>query len=121
MNSGVFVTQVVPHFESTDLEAADRYRKALDAFQPGAPRGFVSFEGYMAVRMAIAALEACESEISRDCFMGRLRSQEPMELGGMTLHFESDDNQGSDEVFITAINSRGEFVPIRTLNDDFSK
>ena len=121
VNSGVFVTQVVPHFESTDLEAADRYRKALDEFQPGAPRGFVSFEGYMAGRMAIAALEACESEVSRECFMSRLRSQEPIELGGMTLHFESDDNQGSDEVFVTAINSRGEFVPIRTLNDDFSK
>lgn len=121
LNTGIFVTQVVPHFNSPDLEAADRYRKALDEFQPGAPRGFVSFEGYMAGRMAVAALESCASDISRECFMARLRSQEPIELGGMTLRFKNDDNQGSDEVFLTAINSRGEFVPIRTLNDDFSK
>ena len=121
LNTGVFVTQVVPHFDSTDLEAARLYRNALDEIQPGAPRGFVSFEGYMAGRMAIAALESCDSDISRECFLTRLRSAEPIQLGGMTLRFESDDNQGSDEVFLTAINSRGEFVPIRTLNDDFSK
>ena len=121
LNTGVFVTQVVPHFDSTDLEAASQYRNALDEIQPGAPRGFVSFEGYMAGRMAIAALESCASDISRECFMARLKSREPMRLGGMTLRFESDDNQGSDEVFLTAINSRGEFVPIRTLNDDFSE
>ena len=121
LNTGVFVTQVVPHFDLADLEAASRYRKALEEFQPGAPRGFVSFEGYLAGRMAIATLEFCASEISRECFMARLRSEEPIELSGMTLRFEIDDNQGSDEVFLTAINSRGEFVPIRTLNDDFSK
>ncbi len=121
LNTGVFVTQVVPHFDSADLEAASQYRNALDEVQPGAPRGFVSFEGYMAGRMATAALESCASNITRECFMARLRSREPMQLGGMTLRFESDDNQGSDEVFLTAINSRGEFVPIRTLNDDLSK
>lgn len=121
LREGVFVTQVVPGTESADSEVAARYRRALEEFQPDAIEGFVSFEGYLAGLMAIAALESCGDEPDRACFLSRLRDPEPIDLGGLSLSFGAEDNQGSDQVFLTAINADGEFVPIRTLNDDFSK
>ena len=57
--AGVFVTQVVPFPSGDGLAVAAAYRRALAAHAPEAVPGFVAFEGYLAGRLAIAALEHC--------------------------------------------------------------
>ena len=56
---GVFVSQVVPFPEDSDLPVIARYSAALTAHDPNAAPGFVSLEGYLAGRLAIFGLTAC--------------------------------------------------------------
>ena len=121
---GVFVTQVVPFPRDTSLPIVDSYFKALIAYSATAEDdsfiakpGFVSFEGYLAGRLAIAGLERCGREVDRDCFLNSLRSTEVIDLDGFELHYGDDDNQGSDAVFLTVIGSDARYYPIVDLQD----
>ncbi len=113
--AGVFVTQVVP-FPSGDLPAVvAAYRRALTAYASEALPGFVSFEGYLAGRLAVTALERCGREIDRSCFLASLRRAAVIDLDGFELRYDDGDNQGSDAVFLTVIGSDGRYHPIETL------
>ena len=114
--SGVFVTQVVPFPTDDSIPIVARYLEALSQYDADATPGFVSFEGYLAGRLAIAGLERCGRELDRDCFLEQLYSPEPIDLDGFELHYGADDNQGSDAVFLTMIDEEGKYVPIETLN-----
>ncbi len=115
--AGVFVTQVVPFPESESLPVVGAYARALAVVAPEAAPGFVSLEGYLAGRLAIAALESCGRELGRACFLSVLGRMEQLDLGGFELRYGADDNQGSDRVFLTVINRRGRYQPITTLRD----
>ena len=115
--AGVFVTQVVPfpHDDSTPVVAA--YHRALAEYDPEATPGFVSLEGYLAGRLAIAGLERCGQDLDRECFLAGLRSSEPISLDGFELHYGENDNQGSDTVFLTMIDEDGKYVPLDRLGE----
>ena len=115
--TGVFVTQVVP-FPANDIPpVVAAYRRALAAHAPEAAPGFVSLEGYLAGRLAIAALERCGPEVDRARFLESLRRDGLIDLGGFELSYGDADNQGSDAVFLTAIGSDGTYFPIDTLRE----
>ena len=115
--AGVFVTQVVPFPQDDTIPIVQSYRRALAEYDPAAEPGFVSLEGYLAGRLAIAGLEACGSEVSRQCFLERLSRPEAIDLDGFKLFFGPGDNQGSDEVFLTAIQPDGSYKSIFTLRE----
>ena len=101
---GVYVTQVVP-FPSATSAIARTYLAALRAYSRSAPVSFVSFEGYLAGRLAIAGLERTGPELDRSEFIRQVLQGEPIDLNGFRLSFGGDDNQGSDRVFLTVIGS----------------
>ena len=113
--AGVFVTQVVPFPEGDEPAVTLAYRRALAAHSPEAVPGFVSFEGYLAGRLAIAALERCGREVDRACVLDNLRRAGAIDLGGFELRYGDEDNQGSDAVFVTVIGGDGRYHPIDTL------
>ncbi len=110
---GVRVTQVVPVPDS-DLPVVKAYRAALEAEDSQAKPSFVSLEGYLAGRLAITGLRRAGPEPTRASFVSRLSSAESIDLDGFALRFGAGDNQGSDAVFITRIDSRGRYQPVRT-------
>ena len=112
---GVFVTQVVPFPHDDTVPVVAAYHRALGEYAPAEVPGFVSLEGYLTGRLAIAALELCGRELSRDCFLGSLQRAEYIDLDGFRLHYGGNDNQGSDTVFLTMIGPDGSYVPIETL------
>lgn len=114
---GVFVTQVVPFPMADNPSVAVAYRRALAAHAPEAHPGFVSFEGYLAGRLAIVALELCGSELDRACFLESLRPSDTVDLDGFELRYGASDNQGSDAVFLTVIGADGHYHPIEMLRD----
>lgn len=114
---GVYVTQVVPFPTDTSLPIVSSYLKALADFDPGAVPGFVSFEGYLAGRLAIAGLDRCGRDVNRTCFMDSLLRGSTMDIGGFPLSYSSEDNQGSDTVFLTVIGADGQYHPIDNLGD----
>ena len=93
------------------------YRRALSAYDTSATAGFVSFEGYLAGRLAIAGLETCGPDLSRRCFLESLRDSEMVDLDGFELRYGEGDNQGSDNVFLTVIGSDGRYYPIERMGD----
>ncbi len=115
--AGVFVTQVVPFPTDNTLPVGIAYRRALTAHASGATPGFVSYEGYLAGRLAIAALERCGREVDRTRFLNSLRSADIVDLDGFVLRYGVNDNQGSDAVFLTVIGSDGSYRSIQTLRD----
>ncbi|MYD62378.1 MAG: ABC transporter substrate-binding protein [Gemmatimonadetes bacterium] len=115
--AGVFVTQVVPFPTDNTLPVGIAYRRALTAHTPEATPGFVSYEGYLAGRLAIAALERCGGEVNRTRFLNSLRVADTVDLGGFVLRYGANDNQGSDAVFLTVIGTDGSYRSIQTLRD----
>ncbi len=115
--TGVFVTQVVPFPTNDTPPVIASYRRALAAHAPEAAPGFVSLEGYLAGRLAIAALERCGQEVDRARFLESLRGADLIDLDGFELRYGADDNQGSDAVFLTAIGNDGAYHPINTLRE----
>lgn len=115
--AGVYVTQVVPFPTDSSIPVVSAYLAALSAYDRYAYPGFVSFEGYLAGRLAIEGLERCGHDIDRGCFLDILNSSDEFDIDGFTLRF-GNDNQGSDEVFITVIGKDGEYHPVSTLSRD---
>ncbi len=112
---GVFVTQVVPFPDDTSMAIVQSYHRALSEYAPFAIPGFVSFEGYLAGRLAIAGLARCGRDVTRDCFLESVYHGDDFDLDGFRLYFGADDNQGSDQIFLTVIGNDGQYHPIDTL------
>lgn len=109
--TGVYVTQVVPFPTDDSLPIVAAYLDALAAYAPDASPGFVSLEGYLAGRMAIAGLDSCGRAVSRECFFRELQEAAVVDLDGFQLRYGQGDNQGSDAVFLTVIGSDGAYYP----------
>ncbi len=115
--TGVYVTQVVPFPTDNSLPVTAQYLEALAIYAPDAVPGFVSFEGYLAGRLAIAGLEGCGRDVDRNCFLNSLRTVDVVDIAGFELRYGEGDNQGSDKVFLTRIGSDGNYYPVETLRD----
>ncbi len=115
--AGVYVTQVVPFPTDDSLPVTDAYLEALADYDATAIPGFVSFEGYLAGRLAIAGLEGCGREVNRACFLDSLRRADVVDINGFELRYGSGDNQGSDKVFLTTIGPDGNYQSVGSLQD----
>ena len=112
---GVVVTQVVPFPGDTNLPLVARYQKALKAANPDAQIGFVSLEGYMVGRLVVEALEKVKGPVTRAGLLSTIKEVGTFDLGGITLSYGPDDNQGMDQVFLTVIQADGSFKPVDRL------
>jgi len=112
--NGVIVTQVVPFPEDGSVPLVASYQAALKAADPNAKPGFVTLEGYMVGKLAIAALQKVSGEPTRKAFLSAVLGGS-FDLGGVKLTYGADDNQGMDEVFLTVIQADGTFKPVTSL------
>ena len=115
--NGVVVTQVVPFPSDLSVPVVASYHAALRAVAPAAVPGFVSLEGYLAGRLAAEVLRRLEpdEEPTRVRFLEELREAGPIDLDGFHVEYGENDNQGSDEVFLTVIRG-GRFQPVERLS-----
>ena len=111
--TGIYVTQVVPHPADDANAVVASYLAALAAYDAEATPTFVSLEGYLVGRLAVAGLESCGREVTRACFLAAYRGR--IDLDGFPLDF-SDDNQGSDAVFLTTLGADGAYRQVDTLS-----
>lgn len=110
--AGVIVSQVVPFPWDSSIPVVAQYHAALKASDPDAEPGFVSLEGYIVGRLAIAALEKAGKEPTRSAFLAAVQSMSAHDLGGAVLGFGPGDNQGMEDVFMTQITADGTFAPL---------
>lgn len=122
--AGVYVTQVVPfpyppvdaHDHGSPVPIVNSYLHALEDYAPGTEPGFVSLEGYLAGRVAIAGLERCGAEVTRSCFLDSLLNGGELEIDHFPLNY-AEGKQGSEEVFLTIIGEDGFYHPIERLHE----
>ena len=112
--AGVYVTQVVPFPTDDSQRIVSSYTTALSAYDPEAVPGFVSFEGYLAGRLAIEGLRGCGQEVDRACFLEILNYTDYIDIDGFRLRY-GNDNQGSNAVFLTVIGDDGKYRPVEQL------
>ncbi len=112
---GVVVTQVVPFPEDAGTPLVADYQKALKARNSKAELGFVSLEGYLAGRLTIKILEELGEAVSRNSFLAKVAEIGTFNLGGISLTYGPEDNQGMDRVFLTVIQSDGSFRAVERL------
>lgn len=114
--AGVVITQVVPFPWDRSIPLVAQYQEALKAADGDAEPGFVSLEGYIVGRLTIAALEKTKDDLTRSNFLKTVSKTGRFDLGGVALTFGPDDNQGSDEVFLTVIQPDGSFRSVESLD-----
>lgn len=112
---GVYVTQVVPLPGGNDVPVLAEYRAALSGVDPDADPAFISLEGYLAGRLAIERLRACGADVSRECFLDVTGASGSIDIGGISLQYGPGDNQGSDAVYLTVINSEGDYELVDSI------
>jgi branched-chain amino acid transport system substrate-binding protein len=112
--AGVIVSQVVPSPWDASLPVVASYQNALAADDASAKPGFVSLEGYLVGRLVVEALKRVDGEPTREKLLNAIAAA-PFNLGGVTLSYGPDKNQGSDQVFFTILQADGSFKPVIRL------
>ena len=112
---GVYVTQVVPFPENASLPVVAEYQAALRRIDSGATPSFVSLEGYLAGRLAAEGLRLAGSEPTREGFLRSLKTSGEIDLSGFSLTYGMNDNQGSDQVYLTVIDENGDFASVDAI------
>ena len=114
---GVVVVQVVPFPTGDSSDLTMKYRSALAAHDKTAEPGFVSFEGYLAGRLAVYVLDRLGPDVTRQRFLETVQTLGTIDIDGFSLTYGVDDNQGSDQVFLTMIDATGSYKPISNLQE----
>ncbi len=113
--AGVVVTQVVPFPTDTTIGLVAHYQAALKAAKADAMPGFVSLEGYMVGRLVVMALEKLPGNAITRANLLEVMAHNSFDLGGISLAYGPDNNRGSNQVFLTVIQSDGRFRPVERL------
>ena len=114
---GVIVSQVVPLPHDQTVPIVADYNRALAALGSELEPGFVSLEGYIVGRLAVAALEASGPEVTRESLLATIKSVGNFDLGGIELSFGPGDNQGMDAVFLTTLKNDGRYHAVEVNAD----
>lgn len=100
---GVIITEVTPNPES-DLPAARRFREALAAHDPTRKPTHAAFEGYLAGRTLLLALERADAPVTRSSVSGFLRALGTFDLGlGAPLTLSETEHQASHAIWPSVI------------------
>jgi branched-chain amino acid transport system substrate-binding protein len=110
---GVIVSQVVPFPADASLPVVADYQKAIKA--AGGEPEFVSLEGYLAGRLAIAALEKAGKDVTREGMLKAIKDTGKFDIGGLPMTFSADKNEALDKVWMTIIEADGSFRPIEKM------
>ena len=112
---GVIVSQVVPFPGDASLKVVADYQAAIKAADPKAEPEFVSLEGYLVGRLAIAALDKAGKDVTREGLLKAIKETGKFDIGGLPMTFSAEKNEGLDKVFMTIIQADGSFKPIEKM------
>jgi branched-chain amino acid transport system substrate-binding protein len=108
-SDGVFVSQVVPNYETDSSDAVREYRAAIDA--AGLEPSFTSLEGYLTGRVFAAGLAAHQGAFTPEALITTFEHLPALNLGlGASSGFSPDNHNYSKSVFGTGITPDGGFT-----------
>jgi ABC-type branched-subunit amino acid transport system substrate-binding protein len=108
-SDGVFVSQVVPNYQTDSSDAVHDYNSAIAA--AGLQPSFTSLEGYLTGRVFVAGLVAHTGSFTPEALIGTFEHLPALNLGlGASSGFSPDNHNYSKSVFGTAITADGGFT-----------
>ena len=108
---GVFVTQVVPHFNA-ELPITIEYREAMKQFAPEADLGFVSLEGYILAKILVQGCIQAGNTLNRESLIDALEQFKDLDIGlEDTVTLSRTSHQASHKVWMTKI-QKGRYIPV---------
>ena len=110
--AGVLISQVVPFPWDDSIGIVADYQAAMNNYEEYASYDFVSLEGYIVGRVAIAALQNAGNNPTRESYLAALQGLTNLDLGGLTISYGPGDNQGIDTIFMTRLLPDGFFEPL---------
>lgn len=109
---GSIISQVVPSPTDGHVPVVAEYLADMKKAGKEADVGFISLEGYLVGRFFTTTAAQAGKELTRESLLDLVGKTTALDLGGMTLTFGPQDNQGSDSVFLTTIkNGKVESLP----------
>jgi ABC-type branched-subunit amino acid transport system substrate-binding protein len=112
---GVIVSQVVPFPWDRSLKLVADYQAAQKAFDPALTPDFVSLEGYLAGRLAAAALEKAGSNPTRANLLRAINDVGRFDISGSTVTVGTRMLDTPPKVFLTVIQKDGTFKAVDRL------
>ena len=113
--NGVIVSQVVPFPWDASLKVVADYHAAIKATDAKAEPEFVSLEGYLVGRLAIAALDKVGKDVTREGLIKAIKETGKFDIGGLPMTFSAEKNEGLDKVLMTIIQADGSFKSIEKM------
>jgi len=108
----VVVSEVVPHPVNGDLAIAQDYQADLKKIDPAAKPGSTSFEGYIAARILVLALEKIQGPPTREAIVDAMEGLGQFDIGlGEPLKFGPGNHQACRHVWLTCLRD-GEVAPL---------
>lgn len=107
---GVVVAQIVPYPWSPIVALAREFQQVLKDTGSQVPLSYASFEGFIAAKLIVTALQRAGPELTRERFVAALEGMEEVDLGGMTVRFSRKNHKGSNFVDLTLIGKTGKYV-----------
>jgi branched-chain amino acid transport system substrate-binding protein len=95
---GVIVTQIVPHYDQTELKIVEQYRNAM--LKANQEFSSISLEGYIAAKILFKALERIEGNIDRKSIIESLENLGDFDIGlGQKLSLNRNNHQACNTVW----------------------
>jgi ABC-type branched-subunit amino acid transport system substrate-binding protein len=112
---GVVVSQVVPFPWDTSVKVVADYQAAQRALDPNLTPDFISLEGYLAGRLAAAALKLAGPDPTRADMLRVINDVGRFDISGTVLAFGPKTADSPAKVFLTVIQPDGTFKTIEKL------
>src|SRR5205814_10588340 len=109
------ISQVVPVPGDATIPVVARYQRPLKAAASEAEYGFVSLEGYLVGRLVAEAPSCLDGPVTRAGLLAAIKERGTFDLGGITLTYGPNKNQGMDRVFLTVIQADGSIRAVDRL------
>jgi branched-chain amino acid transport system substrate-binding protein len=112
---GVVVSQVVPFPWDKSLQVVADYRAAEKALDPRLTPDFVSLEGYLCGRLAVAVLQLAGPDPTRAGMLRLIGEVGRFDIGGDVIAFGAKARDAPPRVFLTIIQADGTFKAVEKL------
>jgi branched-chain amino acid transport system substrate-binding protein len=107
---GVVVAQVVPYPWSPIVPLAREFQQLAQGSGAQLPISYASFEGFIAAKLLVTALQKTGPEPTREKFLAALEGMGEADLGGMAVRFSRKAHGGSNFVDLTLIDREGKYI-----------
>jgi ABC-type branched-subunit amino acid transport system substrate-binding protein len=89
------------------------YKTAVEKYFPGETPDYVSFEGYVAANILIAALKKTGPDLSSDKVVSTLENLRDLDIGlGTPVNFGPSEHQAVHKVWGSQLDEEGHYHPI---------